>query len=189
MFLILLKNITTHDLDENGLSVNPELVIDKGTSILVITIIAIVIIIIIIIGRHSMKFMQKSLMNKMGMSAYYGPSINDRLFVEKIDYINWAGPVRWFQGTLKIVHRSEEFKAFREIMYYHRADDFRISPLKKINRKEIVEDMIEYGYLLPFFIPLLSRYICAKTTTTNYASNFISEANNYRPYSSKCFND
>ena len=34
MFLILLKNVTTHDLDENGLSVQPELVIDKGNIII-----------------------------------------------------------------------------------------------------------------------------------------------------------
>ena len=134
-----------------------------------------------------MNNMQKSLMNKHGMSAYYGPSINDRLFVEKIDSINWAGPVVWSRGSLKLVHASEEFEAFREIMYYHRADDFYIAPLKKINRTEIIEDMIEYGYLLPFFIPLLSRYICKKSTTTNYASNFVTEFNKYAPYSSTCF--
>ena len=126
---------------------------------------------------------QRSLMKRMGMSAYYGPSRNGRLFVEKIDAIHWAGPVRWFQGTLKIIHAYENFDAFREIMYYHRADDFDITPIEKINRNEIVADMIEYGYLLPWFIPLLTRFICPKTTTTKYQSDFMTEANNYRPYS------
>jgi len=113
--------------------------------------------------------------------------MNDRLFIEKIDSVRWAGPVRWFEGSLKTVHKTNEFSHFREIMYYHRADDFNIKPLK-INRTELIEDMLEYGYLLPYFVPLLTRYICPKMTTNNYASNFQSEINNYRPYQSTCFN-
>jgi hypothetical protein len=166
MYLVLLKNITTHDLDENGLSVKPHLVIDNGF--------------------HSLKYMQKSLLNKMNMTAYYGPSINDRLFIEKIDSINWSGPVRWFRGSLKTVHKTEEFPAFREIMYYHRTDAFNVDVLK-INRTELIEDMNEYGYLLPYFTPLLTRYICPKMTTTKYASDFKTELHNYKPYDSTCF--
>lgn len=167
MFLVLLKNITTHDLDENGKSVPDHLVIDNGI--------------------HSMKYMQQSLLERHGKKAYHGPSMNDRLFIEKIDSVRWAGPVRWFEGSLKTVHKNNEFSHFREIMYYHRADDFNIKPLK-INRTELIEDMLDYGYLLPYFVPLLTRYICPKMTANNYVSNFQSEINNYRPYQSICFN-
>ena len=167
MFLILLKNITTHDLDENGKSVPAHLVIDNGI--------------------HSMKYMQQSLLDRHGMQAYHGPSMNDRLFIEKIDSVRWAGPVRWFEGSLKTVHKTNEFSHFREIMYYHRADDFNIKPLK-INRTELIQDMLEYGYLLPYFVPLLTRYICPLMTANNYVSNFQSEINNYRPYQNICFN-
>jgi hypothetical protein len=167
MFLVLLKNITTHDLDENGKSVPDHLVIDNGI--------------------HSMKYMQQSLLERHGMRAYHGPSMNDRLFVEKIDSVRWAGPVRWFEGSLKTVHKNNEFSHFKEIMYYHRADDFNIKPLK-INRTELIEDMLEYVFLLPYFVPLLTRYICPKMTANNYVSNFQAEINNYRPYQSICFN-
>jgi hypothetical protein len=167
MFLVLLKNITTHDLDENGKSVPDHLVIDNGI--------------------HSMKYMQHSLLERHKATAYHGPSMNDRLFIEKIDSVRWAGPVRWFEGSLKTVHKNNEFSHFREIMYYHRADDFNIKPLK-INRTELIDDMLEYGYLLPYFVPLLTRYICPKMTANNYVSNFESEINNYRPYQNTCFN-
>jgi hypothetical protein len=58
----------------------------------------------------------------MCISACLAPGLSqhDHLYLEKLDSVQWAGPVRWHQGTLLTVRESDEFPAFRELMYYHR---------------------------------------------------------------------
>jgi len=68
MFLVLVKNITTHDLDENGKSVPEHLVIDNGI--------------------HSMKYMQQSLLERHGMRAYHGKLLLLLLLLKSYNYLN-----------------------------------------------------------------------------------------------------
>lgn len=44
----------------------------------------------------------------------------DKLWLEADGSHTWAGPVRWFQGSLQIVHASPEFPAGRELLIFHR---------------------------------------------------------------------
>ena len=164
LYVHLLANRTYMNLDENGLSTRPESIVDEGI--------------------HSLTVMQWTALTARKQTAYHGKSANDRLFAEKIDSVNWAGPVRWSRGTLKIVRQSKEFPAMRELMFYHRAFDGFNAP-KGILRRDWVEDMLEYGFLLPFFVPLLSRYICPGTSVGNFHSNMKDELRRYAPYAKK----
>jgi len=50
---------------------------------------------------------------------------------------------------------------------------------------EIEQDMIKYGYLLPNWIPLLTRFICPQEATT-WSSTSVS-LDLYQPYKKDCF--
>ena len=95
----------------------------------------------------------------------------------------WAGPVRWWQGSLQIIHGSPEFPPGREILLYHH-------PETNVNfpdglRDEIFQDMMKYGYLLPSLIPLLTRYICKKTGVNS--GSMKDQLHAYKPYDADCF--
>jgi hypothetical protein len=67
-------------------------------------------------------------------------------------------------GSLQIIHGSPAFPPGRELLFYHRME-------KNINfpdhiKDEIFRDMMQYGYLLPNWVPLLTRYICRKVYNT-----------------------
>ena len=47
--------------------------------------------------------------------------------------------------------------------------------------------MIQYGYLLPKWIPLMTRYMCYSATGFETHGNFMDVSNNFNPYSAKCF--
>lgn len=165
LFVHLLANNTYMNLDENGVSTRPENVVDGGA--------------------HALNMLMHIVLNKRKQRAYHGKSANDRLFVEKIDSVNWAGSVRWSRGNLKIV-RETEFPAMHEIMFYHRAfDGFNAPP--GIPRKEWVEDMLEYGFLLPYFVPLLTRHVCKGTGAGKFHGSSAEELNRYAPYAN-CLN-
>lgn len=165
LYVHLLANKTYMNLDENGLSTRPENVLDNGA--------------------HSLSVLQRTVLTDRKQTAYHGKSANDRLFVEKIDSVNWAGPVRWSRGNLKIVRQSEEFPTMRDIMFYHRAFDGFDVP-EGIPRKDWVEDMLEYGFLLPYFVPLLSRYVCPGTGVTDFHTSMKDELTRYAPYAKVC---
>jgi hypothetical protein len=64
-------------------------------------------------------------------------------------------------------------------------------PEVKINfpeaiRDDIFNDMMQYGYLLPNWIPLYTKYACRKAGATGSDTTLNSMAK-YQPYDSKCF--
>lgn len=113
------------------------------------------------------------------------PQLKNKFYVELESSMEYYGPVLWFQGTMKIlngcgekvVYKSEftwdekadacpEFEPGREIMYFHRAHNkmpkafniFNILP-REVAR-DVLDDMLTYGFLLPNFTPLFTRHIC-----------------------------
>ena len=99
------------------------------------------------------------------------------------DSNDWAGPVRWFRGSLKIIHGSPEFPPDRELLFYHR-------PHKELDfpatlAEEIFKDMVTYGYLLPNWVPLSTRYMCRQAGVG--WGNPMVEMHKYHPYDPSCF--
>lgn len=110
----------------------------------------------------------------------------DKLWLEADGAMTWAGPVRWHQGSLRIVHASPEFPAFREILIFHRpTKEYDLRPL--LGRKiaaEIEIDMINYGYLLPNWVPLLTRHMCLSAAAAWQPQSDAMDA--YRPFARDC---
>jgi hypothetical protein len=48
-----------------------------------------------------------------------GRNHNERVFVEKIDSYNWAGPVLWHDGRLSIIRESKLFPSGKAISSLH----------------------------------------------------------------------
>lgn len=68
----------------------------------------------------------------------------------------------------------------RELLLFHWPLKGYIDAISVNYRKEIVQDMKTYGYLLPNFIPLFTRYICQNVVHINNMSQ-------YKPYRHGCF--
>ena len=51
--------------------------------------------------------------------------------------------------------------------------------------KEIFDDMMTYGYLLPNWVPLLTRYMCRKAGTTQ--NDPMKTMEEYKPFDKECF--
>ena len=164
LYIPLLQNLTYHNLDEKGTQINREYVVDEG--------------------RHSISEIQKRYIG-FNVSANRAESGNDKehIFSDPGESLTWAGPVRWWQGSLQIIHGSPEFPAGRELLFYHHPET-RIDFPDGL-RDEIFEDMMKYGYLLPSLIPLLTRYIC-KTAGVNSAS-LKESMHAFKPYDPSCF--
>jgi hypothetical protein len=120
-------------------------------------------------------------------TAHRGLHWKDKLWLESHCAHTWAGPVRWFQGSLQIVHASPEFPAGREILIFHRpAKEFDLNT--RFPHKvalEIEADMMTYGYLLPNWVPLLTRHLCVSTASQWQPQTVAMDT--YRPYDAQCF--
>jgi len=120
-------------------------------------------------------------------TAHRGLHWKDKLWLESHCAHTWAGPVRWFQGSLQIVHASPEFPAGREILIFHRpTKEFDLNA--RFPRKvalEIEADMMTYGYLLPNWVPLLTRHLCVPTASQWQPQSVAMDI--YRPYDAQCF--
>ena len=69
------------------------------------------------------------------------------------------GPVTWMQGTLKIVFATDLYPAGREIMMFHRPRmQIFETKLKSEIKRDIIDDMIIHGYLLPIWSPIFTRH-------------------------------
>ena len=171
IYVRLLENSSYMNLDENGLSCHPENVVNGG--------------------RQSLAYFQWSALERRGRGekVYGGKTSKTRLFLEKIDSVKWAGPVVWQAGSLRSVREyksvEEDFPPFREIMFYHRADDGFEIP-RGIPRSAWVGDMISHGFLLPYFTPLLTRFMCPRTASQSFHGQSLKELGNYRPYNPQC---
>lgn len=83
----------------------------------------------------------------------------------------------------QIVHGSAIFPPGRELLFYHRpTKDFAL-PIKA--KDAVFEDLMKYGYLLPNFIPLLSRTMCLGGSLTKTNST-LSALQQYKPYHDDC---
>jgi len=172
VYVELLQNATYRNLDENGVSIPPQHVVDGG--------------------KHSLGYLQRKAVGRHpGASVYRGRSAKDRLFLEKHDSITWAGPVLWQGGRLLTVREflspDETFPSGRELLFYHRADSEFQSP-KGVPRKAWVEDMLRHGFLLPYFVPLISRFSCPRVASRVWTGTSTGELNHYAPYRADCFN-
>lgn len=98
------------------------------------------------------------------------------------DRAGWAGPVAWANGRLVAVKGNKYWPVGRELLYFHRPEK-RFDVPEKI-RRPLVRDMVQYGYLLPNWIPLLSRFACWEISSW---ANTATAMEKYAPYVSKCF--
>jgi hypothetical protein len=86
------------------------------------------------------------------------------IYMTKITWMNeddvyaWAGHIRWFRGSLATVQAGTSFNYEHELMYFHNPSIYL--DYHEDMRSLIFDDMILYGYLLPAYIPLLSRFQC-----------------------------
>ena len=145
LYVPLLFNNTYHNLDEGGTQVDSKNVVDRG--------------------MHSISEIQKRFMGGLPGGIWNRASVwQDHCFIDQGDSNDWAGPVRWFQGSLQIIHGSPEFPPGRELLFYHRPH--KVIDFPVLLAEEIFNDMATYGYLLPNWIPLLTRYMCRKAGAT-----------------------
>lgn len=116
------------------------------------------------------------------------------------DTNDWSGPVRWFRGSLQVVHGSPEFPPGRELLFFHRPSSSINFPSALL--ENIQKDMMTYGnvclcylihprlsifnagYLLPNWIPLFSEHMCFPET--NLYPSTTESLKQYRPYGHDC---
>jgi hypothetical protein len=140
-YVPLLQNKSYHNLDEGGTQTNKEDVVDDG--------------------RHSISSIQKRHMMYNHTKTNRQKHWREACFIDLNDCYEWAGPALWFNGSIKIIHGSNLFPHGREVMFFHRPD--KITNIPAHLKRDIYEDMIEYGFLLPHWIPLFTRHICRDT--------------------------
>ena len=68
-------------------------------------------------------------------------------------------------------------------MFYHRPTKIINIPPAIIN--DVFQEMMKYGYLLPNFVPLLTRFMCKKAGTSTHET--LATMHKYKPYSKECF--
>eukprot|EP01041_Mallomonas_annulata_P012361 gene12361-26006_t len=161
-FVVLLKNITYYNMDEFGKATN------EGY----------------LEASHSISDIQDRELPRLHKKINEA-TWRDKLMMEYVDTLEWAGPALWQHGSIKVIKGSPEFPPGREILCYHR-------PERDLNGFEsfptlagpLFEDMISYGYFLPHWIPVISRFSCLPN---NWLST-LHAWGEYSPYSEKCFN-
>ena len=162
-YVELLQNITYRNLDENGIFLNSDVVVDGGS--------------------HAMMSLEqncpkcKEYINIHHEIYNRGKNPQDTLFLGEGESSDWAGHHVWTRGTLSLPAGSVDFPPGRQMMFFH----VRRMELKfdEDVRKGIIEDMLTYGYTLPSFVPLFTRFACRTTQTY--------ELDNYQPYEKSCF--
>ena len=100
-YVPLLQDKLYHNLDEGGTQTAPEQVVDGGAHC------------ISEIQKRHMAHLQGGIWNRAQVWQ-------DHCFIDQGDSNDWAGPVRWFRGSLQIIHGSPEFPPGRELLFYHR---------------------------------------------------------------------
>lgn len=161
LYTLLLKNLTDYQLDEFS---------RKG-----------------LYSSTTMDQILSRLLPQKGVKSSRGIHWKDKLWIEQEGAFDWAGPVRWFKGSLKIVHGCHEFPPGREVLIFHRPTKM-YNIYEKFDPRiayEIESDMIEYGYLLPNWVPLVTRHMCF-SAATNWQDT-TTAINTYEPYKASCF--
>lgn len=158
-FISLLADKDYHNLDEGGTQTDPKWVVEGG--------------------KHAISWVQKTYVSTHNLEINYGKVWQDHCFIDSGDSNDWAGPVSWSHGRLRVVKGNAVFPAGRELLFYHRPDTHLSLPENPHMRQQILHDMVEYGFLLPNWIPLLTRFVCSSVTRSSLDS--------FRPYSTDCF--
>ena len=163
LYVPLLANHSYHNLDEGGTQVDPKNVIDNGL--------------------HSISEIQKRHITRIQGTFNRAAIWKDHCFIDQGDSNDWAGPVRWFRGSLQIIHGSPEFPPGRELLFYHRPQKSLDFPEQL--KADIFEDMMTYGFLLPNWVPVLTRYMCRKAGVSQKSAMQTMDA--YEPFRTDCF--
>lgn len=120
------------------------------------------------------------------LTVHRGLHWKDKLWLEAEGAHGWAGPARWFRGSLQIVRASAEFPAFHEILIFHRPTrefDLRARFGRRM-ASEIEADMLAYGFLLPNWVPLLTRHLCASAASDWQPQSVAMDL--FRPFNKDC---
>jgi hypothetical protein len=164
MYVLLLKNQTYHNLDEGGMQTKPENVFDRGV--------------------HSISSIQKTYRIAHNLEFNRGLDWRDHCFYDPGDTASWAGPIVWFRGSLKVIHGSPYFPPGRELLFFHRMEG-KIDGFPEAIRRDLIQEMIQYGYLLPSYVPLLSSHMCRMPEVTSALG--VEALHKYHPYAPECF--
>ncbi|CAE7769855.1 unnamed protein product, partial [Symbiodinium microadriaticum] len=169
LYLELLRNQTYHNLDETGGYTPPT----------------------------QRRYMDVSINQKVQLLAHSsqashfrvnrGLHPSDNIHLEmKIVYPDQDIPVAsWVHGSLRVVHRRLGFAAGREVLFAHRMLNIPFPQLPPSKREEVLQDMIAYGYLLPNWIPLLTRHMCRQHYVSSQSRHH--QLYEYYPYNISCF--
>lgn len=154
--------------------------------------------------HHSMDHIVRTeLLRRNGSWNMPMRQMKDRVYVETMYSMEYYGPVVWFQGVLNILNGCgekelhstfdwkknadgcPEFDPMREILFYHRIPrDFDLMQRLPFRiAREIADDMLKYGFLLPNMIPLFTRHVCPEFRASGTSS--MSGMIKYSPF--KCF--
>jgi hypothetical protein len=159
MFVKLLADQAYHNLDEGGTQTDAKNVVMKGI--------------------YSFSIILRDWRMRNSYRANNNGAIpREHCFIDEGDSIKWAGPVVWNRGDLKIIHGSPDFPPGRELLFFHVRS--RKLDLPTHIRDDVVLDMIQYGYLLPSWIPLLTKHKCKR-------AGLRENIDEYEPYAVDCY--
>lgn len=161
-YILLLHNVSYHNLDEGGEQTADEYIFEGGAHAIAQKI-------------DTWAYTHNIPLNK-------GVNWKDHCFYDEGDCVDWAGPVRWFRGSLQVVHGSPEFPPGRELMFFHRPTKNINVPTNRIDN--LFDDMIHFGYLLPTFIPLVSDLMCMPWPNNKIST--VELLKEYQPYGYGC---
>lgn len=128
-------------------------------------------------------FAQRNQGDQMNLARHW----KDKLWIEAHGANEWAGPVIWSGGKISVIKETDVFPPGHEFLLFHRpTKGYNI--FEKFPRRvalEIEEDMLEYGYILPNFVPVLTRHICVQSAVQ--WTDTASALDTFQPYKAECF--
>lgn len=83
-------------------------------------------------------------------------------------------------GNLRILHGSRDFPPGRELIFFHRPEQRFHLPTQF--HMDIVDDMLRYGFLLPTWVPLLTRHVCNSVTKSGREHTTLEAMHHFHPY-------
>ena len=161
-------------------------------------------------NRHTISYIQKRELPKHNakINHVFGSS---RLMLEYADSIDYAGHALWRDGSIKLMkaHKGDGvwtaagpgYGPGREVLCYHRPEkDFNEFKTFPQLAPRLIEDMLRYGYFLPHWIPVITRFSCMSFNSDDWLEECTLYGGNKtqcgtgppRPspfFSKTCFND
>jgi hypothetical protein len=164
-YVPLLTNITYRNLDENGGFINPQNVVDDG--------------------QHAMMYLESNCKQckeyqAKGNHFNRGRNPDDTLFIGPGEY-DWGGHSIWQHGSLTMPAGNKVFPPGRELMFWHVRSMHLNIDTDPVVRHGLIQDMITYGYTIPHFYPLFTRYACRNEQLNK------GDFHSFHPYAQDCF--